>query len=140
MLNRIKRIAPNVAITITREYDPYYQWVGDAPDESHSGHLPYTVAVKATAIIRGELVEALDALCGCHYHPDEELGDVHGYLPDMITQAVNVLLKRAKHRFPDSQSLANAAALNELEAACGAIKAELAKLQKERITANDDKI
>ena len=138
MLDRIKRIAPNIAINITGAYDPYFQWVGDGPDPSDSGYLPYSVTVKATAIIRGELVEGLDCLGGYYYRAGEDFGDVHGYLPDLITHAVNVLLKKAKSRLPDSQSLANTAALNELKSACHAIKAEVEKLKKERITANDD--
>jgi hypothetical protein len=82
---------PDVAITIERELDPYFSWDGDGPDPRDEGYSPYTVTVMAIAIRNGELLTGDDSLGGCYYRPNEPIDDVHGYLPQMVEEAVDEL-------------------------------------------------
>jgi len=90
---RLKRIAPNVVFQSSRDPDQTFRWDGDSPDPSEEGYLPYDVTVTARAIVRGELIEGNAYLGGSYYKPDEPIGSIHGYLPQMLQEAAAELLR-----------------------------------------------
>jgi len=92
---RLRRIAPNVVFQSSRDPDQTFRWDGDGPDPSEEGYLPYDVTVTARAIVRGELVEGNASLGGSYYKPDEPVGSIHGYLPQMLKEAAAELLRIA---------------------------------------------
>lgn len=79
---------PDVAVTVSRELDSYYSWDGDGPDPRDEGFSPYTVTVTVTTIRNGRIYIGESALGGSYFKPDEPMEDVHGYLPDMIAEAI----------------------------------------------------
>jgi hypothetical protein len=91
MLDKLKEIAPNVAFSISREYDPDFQWDGDGPDPQDEGYEPQNVTVTANAIVNGELIEGNAYLGGSYDLPDAPCPNVHGYLPQMIEEALTDL-------------------------------------------------
>lgn len=92
-LERLRDECPRLAITLHREHDPFYRWDGDGPNPRKSGFKPYDVCVTAQAIMGGVLYEGTNWLGGSYYRDNEPLGDVHGYLPQMIDEAVDDLRK-----------------------------------------------
>lgn len=86
----------DIAITVSREVDRDYQWDGDGLDPRESGMEPYTVVVTAYHIENGMLQTGESILSGCYYMPEDTIGDVDGYLPQLIDDAVDNL--RAAYR------------------------------------------
>lgn len=82
---------PDVAVQVSRELDSYHSWDGDGPDPRNDGYSPYTVTVKAMTIRNGVLLEGVAYLGACYFLPEEPIGDVHGYLPDMLAEALTEL-------------------------------------------------
>jgi len=93
MIAELKITRPDVVIEVTRERDEYFRWDGDGPDPEEEGFEAYDVDVTARCIRNGEMVEGRDSLGGSYYKPDEALGEVHGYLPQMIDEALEELNK-----------------------------------------------
>lgn len=91
-LEQIHHSLPNVAITVSWEYDPSFVWDGDteAPELDPDNPLfPHGVTVTASVIRKGLLIQGDTYLGGC-YAPldgpyDEE---IDGYLPQMIDDAI----------------------------------------------------
>lgn len=94
----LRSVAPSIAITTSREEDLSFRWDGDGPDPRQRGFRPYDVTVSVQAIIGGELVSAEAYLGGSYYRPNEPLRDIHGYLPQMIEEAVTELQTLATTR------------------------------------------
>lgn len=90
-VDKLKEIAPSVAIVISREPDPSCRWDGDGPDPEESGYSAYDVDVDARIIMKGELVARTASLGSCYYQPDEPIGDVYGYLPQMLEEVLTAL-------------------------------------------------
>ncbi len=87
----LRALRPDVVITVTREIDSRFSWDGDGPDPRDEGFSPYDVTVTASAIRNGVLYEGTDTLGGSYYQPDEPLNEVHGYLPQMVDEAMENL-------------------------------------------------
>ena len=84
---------PDIAVTVTRKADSYFSWDGDGDDPRNEGFEPCDVYVKAFAIKSGTLLEGSACLGGSYYRPDEFTGDIHGYLPQMLEEAIEELDK-----------------------------------------------
>ena len=89
----IQRLAPDVAVDVEWEEDPYYRWDGDGPDPAEQGYVPYNVTVMAEALVEGPLEGAVgkDYLGGVYELPYERDPDIHGYFPDMVHEALDQL-------------------------------------------------
>ena len=92
-IEALRLTRPDVAITVTRELDPNFEWDGDGPDPTEDGFDAYDVDVVACTIRNGELIEGRSSLGGSYFLPDEPLADVHGYLPQMVDEAVEEMDK-----------------------------------------------
>ena len=94
-LEQTRHFRPDVAITVSWEYDPSFAWDGDIPDpatDKDNPLYPHDVTVTAAIIRCGVLIQDNVYLGGC-YAPeggpyDEE---IDGYLPQMIDDAIQFL-------------------------------------------------
>jgi len=102
-----------IAFTLCRTEDPSFRWDGDGPDPSKDGFLAYDVTVKARTIVEGEIMEACEYLGGSYYKHDEPLGDVHGYLPQMLEEAASKLAVLIKSVRPLNQAVKECQAASE---------------------------
>jgi hypothetical protein len=93
-LQTLKQIAPAIALSVSRTHDENFVWDGDGPDPVDDGYLPFDVDVKARSIVQGEILEGSQSLGGSYFAPDEPIGDCHGYLPQMLEEAIADLLKQ----------------------------------------------
>lgn len=87
-IEALRTSRPDMAITVSREYDPNFAWDGDGPDPIEDGYLPYDGTVRATTIRKGNLIVGEDVLGGSYYAENEPAGEIHGYLPQMIDEAL----------------------------------------------------
>ena len=92
-IEALRLTRPDVAIIVSRESDGSFVWDGDGPDPTEEGYDAYDVDVVACTIHKGELIEGRASLGGSYYLPDEPLADVHGYLPQMVDEAVGEMDK-----------------------------------------------
>src|SRR5690348_2884679 len=90
---QLAEAAPAIAFSASRSIDSYYSWDGDGPDPRDEGFDPCNVDVQAFAILGGSVIEGHDYLGGCYYRHDEPMGDVHGYLLQMLQAATEELLR-----------------------------------------------
>lgn len=88
----IMQIAPDIAFTVDREEDPNFEWDGDGPDPREEGYVPYDVFVRARAIVKGTIIEGNSNLGGVYDEPGKPDMDIHGYLPQMLDDALDELL------------------------------------------------
>lgn len=94
MIERLKRERPGVSISVLWEVDDYYTWDGDGPDPIEDGLFPHTVQVTAAAIIDGVMITREAYLGGCYSEwGGPRCPEVHGYLPQMIEEALEELDK-----------------------------------------------
>lgn len=96
ILEGIALYAPSVAISIKRTLDDSYVWDGTGPDPVNYGLDPYDVDVVATTIVCGKYISGTASLGGSYYDSDEPIGDIHGYLQQMLLEALRELLDKAK--------------------------------------------
>lgn len=89
----LRDMLPTVAISVHREHDRDAVWDGEGPDPVEIGYEPYVVVVRAIAIMNGEIIEGSAYLGSSYYKADEPLGMVHGYLPQLIEEALEELHK-----------------------------------------------
>ena len=92
----LSTLAPSIAFSVSRDLDSSYRWDGDGPDPILEGFDAYDVTVKASAIVGGKMVEGVDYLGGSYFKPDEETGDLHGYLAQMLVEALDGLEQEVK--------------------------------------------
>lgn len=92
-MKTLKDLAPTVAISVTREHDPDGKWDGEAPDPTDQGYVPCVVVVRVFTIVNGEIAEGTSYLGNSYYKPEEDTGMAHGYLPQMIEEAITELLR-----------------------------------------------
>jgi hypothetical protein len=75
----------------SRSRDNDFRWDGDGPDPEDEGLYPYDVTISAKAIVFGQVVEG-EAFIGGHYmEEDEEIGNIGGYLPQLLEDAAQEL-------------------------------------------------
>jgi hypothetical protein len=101
ILAELKRLAPSVAFSATDAPDDDGVWDGDGPDPIEYGLTPREVTVTAMAIVGGEAFRGNAYLTGCYLGHGERLGDIHGYLPQMLDEAADDLLAKLDSQ-PDS--------------------------------------
>jgi hypothetical protein len=89
----LRRLAPSVVFSIHREIDRDFAWDGDGPDPEEEGYKPYNIEVKTAIIAEGRLIEHSEYLGGSYDKPGDFDPDVHGYLPQMLLEALNGLPK-----------------------------------------------
>lgn len=87
-IEELKVSRPDIVVTVTRELDPYFVWDGDGPNPEEDGFSAYTVDVNARTIRNGEIIIGGSSLGGSYYLDDEPIGEIHGYLPQMIAEAI----------------------------------------------------
>jgi len=94
-LEQTRHFRPDLAITVSWEFDPSFDWDGDMKDpalDPDNPLFPHDVTVTASIIRRGVLIQDSVYLGGC-YAPldgpyDEE---IDGYLPQLIDDAIQCL-------------------------------------------------
>jgi hypothetical protein len=94
-LEKTRHLRPDIAITVSWEFDPSFDWDGDMEDpalDPDNPLFPHDVTVTASIIRRGLLIQDSVYLGGCYAPPggpyDEE---VDGYLPQLIDDAIQFL-------------------------------------------------
>ena len=100
---QLKKLAPHVRFETSRELDESFVWDGDGPDPIDEGYEPYDVTVRVFIVHSGEVLDAYSHLGGSYYLPDEEIGDIHGYLPQMLQEAVREVMESNELLPRDSQ-------------------------------------
>lgn len=104
IFHELKRIAPSIVFSVSRTEDEDSKWDGDGPDPAEEGFVAYNVEVTAMAIVKGEEIEGVTYLGGSYDKPGEQDPDIHGYLPQMLDDALDdmvgtlsgLLLRQAK--------------------------------------------
>lgn len=109
---RLAILAPCIAFSVSREIDENYRWDGDGPDPRENGFDAYDVTVTARTIVDGQIVEGENCLGGSYFQDDEPTGKIHGYLLQMLAEAVCDLrdsLSRSGNHTGQSKEQLNAA-------------------------------
>lgn len=94
-LEKTRHFQPDIAITVSWEFDPSFDWDGDMEDpalDPDNPLFPHDVTVTASIIRKGVLIQDSVYLGGCYafYNgPYDE--EVNGYLPQMIDDAIQCL-------------------------------------------------
>src|ERR1700721_1573741 len=97
-IDALKLSRPDVVITVSRERDDNFSWDGDGPDPVNDGYYPYDVDVTARTIRNGEMIEGTASLGGSYYQDEEPIGEIHGYLPQKVDEAIEELDKELARR------------------------------------------
>lgn len=108
---QLTALAPSIAFNVSRTLDANYRWDGDGEDPTENGFNAYDIDVTARAIVRGQIVKGSAHLGGSYFREDEPTGDIHGYLLQMLDEAMAELLPALGVR--------NA---NDLAAQCAAVR------------------
>lgn len=87
-IEALKTARPDISITVHRRQDPSFEWDGNGPDPADDGFIAYDVWVTAMTIRNGVRIEGNAYLGGSYYRPDEPIGEINGYLPQMVDEAV----------------------------------------------------
>lgn len=95
-IEKLKEVAPGLAVITRKTHDQYFRWDGDGEDPEKNGYLPYDVDVEVAAIHKGEFMTGRASLGGSYYKPNEPVGEIHGYLPQMLEEACEDLMKQAE--------------------------------------------
>ena len=114
---RLREIAPSVAFSARKEIDPYCRWDGDG--EAPENMDPYNVDVRAETVANGMMVQGEYSLGGCWMEYGEEIGDVGGYLPQMLEGAAEELKMRLTKRRADGVTV------RELDRVCEFLAREM---------------
>lgn len=93
-MDSLKRVAPAIAFSVSREIDENFQWDGDGPDPIEEGFYPCDVTVSARAVVNGENFKGCAYLGGSYFKHGESCGEVGGYLPQMLEEAAQDLEKQ----------------------------------------------
>lgn len=94
-LEQTRHFRPDVAVTVSWEYDRHFSWDGDMENpelDPDNPLFPHDVTVTASIIRKGVLIQDSVYLGGC-YAPaggpyDEE---IDGYLPQLVDEAIQFL-------------------------------------------------
>lgn len=91
LLLTLKKVAPNIAFSVSKTPDPDFVWDGDGPDPINDYLYPHDVDFKASVLLHGEIIDGTSCLGGCYYREDEPVGDVNGYLAQKLDDALDDL-------------------------------------------------
>lgn len=89
----LRKIAPSISFSVELSEDHNYRWDGDGPDPAEDGYVPYDVDVTAKAIVDGDEIVGRASLGGHYQKPGEPDPEIGGYLPQMLQEAADELLK-----------------------------------------------
>lgn len=107
----LAKVAPSIAFSASREHDPNFVWDGDGPDPEEEGFIPCDVDVCAQTICGGLLFEGHAYLGGSYFKSGERVDDCHGYLLQMMEEAlVDLISGIASNQQPFLEHYANAKA------------------------------
>jgi hypothetical protein len=102
----LRALAPSVAFFASSAPDPDFDWDGDGPDPAEEGMMAVDVTVTALAVADGAEVTG-EAYLGGHYlYPNEEAGDIGGYLPQKLAEAADHLVEQLPPLSPLRHELA----------------------------------
>ena len=90
LLEDLRIAHPDIAVSVSWEFDQYFTWDGDGPDPLDDGYEPHNVTVEASTIRNGEVITGYAYLGGC-YADDEKCPEIHGYFPQMLEDALHEL-------------------------------------------------
>lgn len=88
LIEELRQSHPDVHISVVWSPDPNYVWDGDGPDPLDDGYVPHDVAVTATTIVEGEMIEGNAYLGGCYEKLGEPDPEIHGYFEQMLKEAL----------------------------------------------------
>lgn len=88
-LEDLKTIALEIAFEVEASRDMTFEWNGHGPDPKKQGFYPYDVIVSGAIIHKGEVITNDDTLGGSYFKPQERLGNIHGYLIQMLESVLN---------------------------------------------------
>lgn len=91
LIEKLGQVAPSIAFSVRWEEDPNFRWDGDGLDPAEEGFIAYDVDVAARAIVNGKLEEGEAHLGGSYSKPGEHDPDIHGYLNDLLQEALDRL-------------------------------------------------
>lgn len=103
LMANLGRHAPEVRLDVTWDRDPYYSWDGDGPDPADDGYLAHDVTASARAIIGSATpihFSGSSCMGGCYDKPGALCPDIHGYLPQMLLEAVEELRDEVARQRP----------------------------------------
>lgn len=90
-INALKLTRPDVCIKVSRTIDRNFRWDGDGRDPVERGMDAYDIDVTAMTIRNGKIVEGHASLGGTYMYPQDKIGEISGYLPQMVDEAVEEL-------------------------------------------------
>lgn len=125
----LAKAAPSICFLVSRDIDESYKWDGDGPDPRDEGFDPYDVDVTARIIVRGQIVQGSASLGGCYFRSDEPTGEIHGYLVQMLGEALENLSRTLSRNFFAGR------AFEEVEAAHAFVREELHRRYAEQMAA-----
>ena len=89
----LRRLAPSVSFGVDWAPDPNYLWGGDGPDPATEDYVAHDVAVVATLVAEGMVVQGFSYLGGVYEKRGEKDPDIYGYLPQMLAESAVDLLE-----------------------------------------------
>jgi len=94
IFEKLSRIAPDIEFNVEWVEDPSFAWDGDGPDPREEGYIPHDVLVTASAVFDGEEKVGRAGLGGSYDKPDKQDPDIHGYLPQLLRDALRDLMEK----------------------------------------------
>jgi hypothetical protein len=115
LIKKLAKVAPSIHFSVVWEPDHSFVWDGDGPDPSERGYQAYDVAVYARAIVGGAHLEGVNYLGGSYSKPGKHDPNVHGYLNQMLDEALDELSKNMHVGYALSNEIKKAQALLKRE-------------------------
>ena len=116
-LETLRKIAPSIVFETSRNIDETFVWDGAGPDPKKRGYMPFDITVAATTILKGKLFTEEVYLGGSYYKPAQPIGDIYGYLPQMLLECAENLQKKTSGKVQE-----------ELEATCVFLKQRMREI------------
>jgi hypothetical protein len=99
LLERVKREHPGFIFEIEQDIDEHFVWEGEANDPRLDGDGQfYDILVYAKAIVDGEFVTGEAVLGSTYMDYGQPLGDVNGYLEQLLKDAVEDLMANLERK------------------------------------------
>lgn len=131
LIKKLAKVAPSISFSVTWERDPYFRWDGDGPDPADEDYEAYDVDVYARAVMGGEALEGVAHLGGSYSKPGHHDPDVHGYLNQLLDEALDELGKNMLVGLSLSKQIKKAQALLKQERE-KAYKRQMKQMKKRR--------